>query len=126
MALGAVRGDVFVENCSALDKFQADACFIDILKEMGASFTWKESGGLQLKVTDSLKPLRWDCSNCPDLVPTLAFLCSYVSGVSYLMNIAVLRHKESDRIFEIERLFKAFGIDYYYNEELDQLEIPGR
>ena len=41
------------------------------------------------------------------------------------MNIVVLRHKESDRIFEIERLFKAFGIDYYYNEELDQLEIRG-
>ena len=36
-----------------------------------------------------------------------------------------MRHKESDRVFEIERLFKAFSIDYSYNNELDRLEIRG-
>jgi len=125
LALGATMGEVFVENCSSLDKFQADSCFIDILKEMGASLSWRESGGLQLKVTEDLRPIKWDCSNCPDLVPTLAFLCSYVGGVSYLSNIEVLRHKESDRIYEIERLFKAFSIDYTYDDKLDQLEVYG-
>ena len=124
LALGAVTGEVFVENCSSLDTFQADSCFIDILEKMGAVLFWEE-GGLKLKVSESLKPLNWDCSDCPDLVPTLAFLCSYVDGVSCLNNIKVLRHKESDRIFEIERLFKAFGIDYKYNNEMDKLEIYG-
>ncbi len=125
LALGAVTGEVFIENCSSLDIFQADACFISILKKMGADLYWEEGGGLKLRVAESLKPLNYDCSDCPDLVPTLAFLCSYVDGVSCLTNIKVLRHKESDRVFEIERLFKAFGIDYSYNNELDRLEIRG-
>ena len=124
LALGAINGDVFVENCSSLDIFQADACFIDILKKMGVDFCW-EQGGLKLKAFEKLKPLNWDCSDCPDLVPTLAFLCSYVDGVSTLSNIKVLRHKESDRIFEIERLFKAFDIRYSYNNQADKLEIYG-
>jgi len=124
LALGAVTGEIFVENCSSLDTFQADSCFIDILEKMGAVLYWEE-GGLKLKVSESLRPLNWDCSDCPDLVPTLAFLCSYVDGVSCLKNIKVLRHKESDRIFEIERLFKAFGIDYKYNNKMDKLEIYG-
>ena len=36
-----------------------------------------------------------------------------------------LRHKESDRVFEIERLFNAFGIDYSYSNALDKLVIHG-
>ena len=56
---------------------------------MGANLHWEESGGLKLTASEGLKPLNYDCSDCPDLVPTLAFLCSYVDGISCLTNIKV-------------------------------------
>ena len=123
--LGATLGEVFVEECYSKDKFQSDSCLLDIFEQMGGELVWKDSG-LFIKSPSKLSPLQWDCSNCPDLVPTLAYLCSYAEGMSCLGQIKVLRHKESDRISELEKIFGLFGVNYSYNEASDELFIYGR
>ena len=125
LVLGATLGEVFVEDCNSRDKFQSDSCLLDILEQMGGELLWKDSG-LFIKSPSKLLPLQWNCSNCPDLVPTLAYLCSYAEGTSCLGQIKVLRHKESDRILELEKIFGLFGINYSYNEYSDELFIYGK
>jgi 3-phosphoshikimate 1-carboxyvinyltransferase len=123
--LGATLGEVFVDSCHSKDSFQSDSCLLDILEQMGASLVWKDSG-LFVQSPDKLLPLNWECSNCPDLVPTLAYLCSYAEGESRLKNVKILRHKESDRILELEKILGLFGVSYLYNEALDELVIFGK
>ena len=125
LVLGATLGEVFVEACHSKDRFQSDSCLLDILEKMGASLDWKDAG-LFVQSPDKLLPLNWECSNCPDLVPTLAYLCSYAEGESRLKNVKILRHKESDRILEVEKILDLFGISYFYNDDLDELVISGK
>ncbi len=111
LAAGLTLGPVLVENCFERDLFQADSAFLEIIPEMGGKLEWT-SQGLRLSPPSELRPFSRDCSGHPDLVPTLAYVCSYAQGESRLRNVEVLRHKESDRIEEILKLLRAFGIPY--------------
>ena len=98
--------------------------FLEILADFGAKVMMTKEG-LIVEKGDRFIPINHDCSDCPDLVPTIAFLCSFANGESYLSNVRVLRYKESDRLEELFSIFKKFGIDYTYSEEKDLLRISG-
>ena len=124
VALAAVEGKLELTDFTGLDSYQADSEIISVLNKMGAQV---KINGKQLEVNKSqLNSIQVDCSNFPDLVPTLAYLCSYAKGVSQLQNISVLRDKESDRILETLKILKAFEVSAKYNEDEDFLEIEGR
>lgn len=124
LALAAVSGKVTVSNCKRLDPFQADSLFINVLEEMGVDIHFDEDG-LSLEKPEYLMPFEIDGSACPDLVPTLAFVASYAAGSSYIRNIEILRHKESDRVEEVLLLLKSFGIEHEFDSETHNLIIYG-
>tara|TARA_Y100000590_G_scaffold469529_1_gene657670 strand:- start:107521 stop:108738 length:1218 start_codon:yes stop_codon:yes gene_type:complete len=124
LALAAVSGKVSVTNCTRFDDFQADAVFLKVLEEMGAEPVFDKSG-LSLVKPEYLMPFEIDGSSCPDLVPTLAFVAAYAAGSSYIRNIEILRHKESDRVEEVLSLLKAFGIEFEFDSKTHNLIIYG-
>ncbi|EQC48252.1 putative 3-phosphoshikimate 1-carboxyvinyltransferase [Bacteriovorax sp. BSW11_IV] len=124
IALALVCGKVNVTNCHHIDSLQADSKFLSIISKMGGVFELN-SKGLAIEKQE-LRPGFFDCTDCPDLIPTLAFLCAHTKGTSSITGVNVLRFKESDRLMEIIRLLKAYSIDFTLNEEgLGELLIQG-
>lgn len=119
LACGLTLGKVKITNCKHIDSFQADSVFLEIIEKMGGHPKWL-ADGLELSRPEKLLPIEIDCSGFPDLVPTLAYVCSCAQGQSKLKNIGVLRHKESDRVEEILKLFKAFNIEYKLEKEQER------
>jgi len=124
LALGLMTDGVVVSNCFEKDALQADSVFIDIIKEIGGDISLSENG-LCINKSKNLKPMNRDCSRFPDLVPTLAFVCSKIEGTSVLRNLEVLRHKESDRIDEIIKILDLFEVKYKFDEKTQDLHITG-
>ncbi|MBF0363285.1 MAG: hypothetical protein HQK49_19845 [Oligoflexia bacterium] len=133
-ALALICGEsVTIENCTSTDFFdslQADAELFNIIDKMSGAkqkhYTFDSSGMLKIfKQRNELIGQEIDCSSFPDLVPTLAFICSYSKGESKLKNIGNLKFKESNRIVEIGRVLNLFNIKHIYNELKDELIIDG-
>ena len=121
LALAATDGEVLIENYSGRDPFQGDSVFIHLLKDMNATLI---KGRDFLRVQQSqLRSLSFDCSDCLDIVPTLAYLCAYANGKSILTGISNLQYKESQRIREIDNLLKLFGVTYNIID--NRIEIMG-
>lgn len=128
LALALTFGEVLVSNCKEKDPFQADSIFLDLIGQMGGKLEFGGDdglGGLFLKKIPRPRPLDIDCSAFPDLVPTLAFVCSYADGTTYLRNLEVLHYKESDRIREIIKVLKLFEVDFQYQNTEEVLIIKG-
>jgi 3-phosphoshikimate 1-carboxyvinyltransferase len=123
VALAALNGSVLIENYQGRDNYQGDSIFLDLLKEAGACVIERRDRLLVGK-SSNLKPLEIDCSGCLDLVPTLSFLFSHIPGITLLKNIKSLSYKESDRIFEIQRLLNLFKKECRLTEDFG-LEIIG-
>lgn len=123
LGLSAVSGTVLIKNCREVDHTQADSVLIEILQDIGAKIDW-ENGSLRCS-SHKLLAFEKDCSSCPDLTPTLAFIASFSEGVTKLTNLEVLHHKESDRVDEIIRLLEAFSVKYSYDSEKEEIEIIG-
>ena len=98
--------------------------FVELLNNSGAEIKIDNSG-LIVKQSKTLTPIDIDCSPCPDLVPALAFVCSYISGTSYLRNLSVLRFKESDRVEEIIKVLTKFNVEFELDLKSDTLIING-
>ncbi|MDD0854391.1 hypothetical protein HBN50_14860 [Halobacteriovorax sp. GB3] len=125
IAMALHCGEVTITNCHEIDEFQADSVLIEIVKKMGGTISFSKEGLIISK--SQLNGLEIDCSDCPDLVATLAFLCSYAKGESLLKNIEVLKYKECDRILETMRILDAFGITHELNSSNGMsLKIQGR
>ena len=78
--------------------------------------------GLTLAPVGSLK---LDVSGYPDLAPPLAAMAALRAGeTTYLVNVARLRIKESDRLSSVTRALNALGADV--EEGPDFLKITGR
>lgn len=124
LALAALIGRVCITNCYSIDQNQADSQFIDLLKEMGAKVEFKKEGLVVEK--GELTGIDFNGSQCPDVIPTLIFVCSFAQGKSTLTHLEVLTHKECDRYEEMVRLLKAAGIEHTANRNDYSLEIIGK
>ena len=124
LALGITCGQAIIKNCHAPDPFQADSTLIPIAQKMNAKVLWSRQG-LEAQTGNTITPVERNCSDSPDLVPTLAFLASYARGTSRLEGLDVLRHKESDRIQEILRLLKTFQVSHSFAHQKNELTING-
>lgn len=123
LALAAVTGDVTVRNCKEKDIFQADSLFLDVLKDMGVSISFQEDGlHCQRK---ELKALEFDGSQCPDVIPTLLYVCSFAEGVSRIFNLEVLTHKECDRFVEMINILENFEVDFTFDPNSYEITITG-
>lgn len=125
LAMASFSGRVLVKNCRGIDRFQADSTLIYLLEELGLDLEFSKEG-LVVAGRDDIPGFEKDCKDCPDLVPTLCFIASYSRGTTKLYNVDVLKHKECDRLAEMQRMLKAFGVSFSYDMEKDILSVTGR
>ncbi|MFH1180616.1 MAG: 3-phosphoshikimate 1-carboxyvinyltransferase [Candidatus Bathyarchaeota archaeon] len=95
LAAGALSGKIHVDNLD-VESSQADREILRILDEMGAYI--KISGNRVTAEKSMLTAIEADLSDCPDIFPIIACLCSAAEGESRLTGLARLRLKESDRV----------------------------
>jgi 3-phosphoshikimate 1-carboxyvinyltransferase len=124
LALASLLGEVTILNCHGIDKFQADSAFIQILESIGSDISFTPNG-LHVSSKSGLKPFKVDGSKFPDLVMTLAFVASYLNGVSEINNLEILKYKESDRLSGIMKILNEFEIEYSFDNIQHSLKIFG-
>jgi 3-phosphoshikimate 1-carboxyvinyltransferase len=125
LALAALCGTITVGNCPDADKRQADSAIFDIAVQMGVQVEWGR-GGVTIQKAQKLRPVAIEISDCLDLVPALACLCSKADGVSILFGLKGLKRKESNRLVEIQKLLDLFSVKNEYLGDDDALRIFGQ
>lgn len=102
------HSEIALENIDLKD-VQGDKAIIPILESMGAKF---ESHKLTLAVKKgNLKGTRIDINDCIDALPILAVAGCFANGKTEIVNGAIARRKESDRIHSIAVELKKMGAD---------------
>ncbi|MGH7161936.1 MAG: 3-phosphoshikimate 1-carboxyvinyltransferase, partial [Planctomycetota bacterium] len=107
-AVGAAvtRGDLLLEGLG-LSSPQPDARIVPFLNRAGARVSGTEHG---IRVQGgSLRGIRANLSNCPDLAPLLGVLGALAEGETIVEGAPQLAHKESDRIATTVDLVRAVG-----------------
>lgn len=100
---------------------QGDQVIVDILRKMGGRIAETKRG--IFVSPSSLNAVEVDVSQCPDLVPMIAFLCAAAEGKSRIFNAGRLRFKESDRLAAVTEVLTALGAEV--EENRDSLVILG-
>lgn len=106
LAFGALKQNIFFPGLK-YDAFQADAKFLEILKQLGSIQETPE--GIKVKPSQMAMDFNIDVSDCLDLVPALSFFLSHIEGTHLLKGVKNLVHKESNRLNEIMKLLEEFG-----------------
>lgn len=123
LALAAVTGKVLVTNCFKKDNYQADSLFINVLEKMGAKIAFTADGLLCEK--GELKAIEFDGSQCPDVIPTLLYVCAFARGTSRIHNLEVLTHKECNRFVEMVNMLENFEVDFTFDANTYEICITG-
>jgi 3-phosphoshikimate 1-carboxyvinyltransferase len=95
-AAAIIPGRVTVSNLSS-DSPQADMRFLEILQQMGASVSARDSR-VTVAGAGRLRGVDVDMRDTPDLVPTLCVIAPFADSPTTIRGIGHLRLKESDRI----------------------------
>jgi 3-phosphoshikimate 1-carboxyvinyltransferase len=119
-AAAITEGTVRVEGLGK-ETIQGDARFADVLARMGARVK-KDSEAITL-TGGPLKGVDEDCSDIPDIVPTLATVALFARGRTRITNVSHLRFKESDRISSVASELRKLG--GRVRDLADGLEIEG-
>lgn len=112
---GILAGDVEIKNFP-FESLQPDLVFVEFLKRMGAQVL-QEGTSFRFRLTEKLKSLTADFSDCPDLVPVMAVLCGFAEGVSKFSGAKQLKHKESDRLEKTKELLSKSGFRVQFEQE---------
>ncbi len=122
-AAAITGGTVTVENIPE-NALQGDAAFADILGQMGCLV---EKGPWGVTVhgppEGMLRAIEIDMGRWPDVVPTLAVVASFASGITRIKNVEHLRIKETDRLHAMAVELGKLGVSI--EEEQDGLVIHG-
>jgi 3-phosphoshikimate 1-carboxyvinyltransferase len=132
---GALIGgtELLVENCG-LNPSRLG--FLDILKRMGARIEVQEDDPSGGEPVGDLRVLPGELHgvevgpesipSCIDEVPLLALLGTLAHGVTRIRGAGELRHKESDRLAAVARLFSSLGGRIELSEDGFSVEGPQR
>lgn len=100
-------GEVVLHNIDMNDA-QGDKAIIPILQKMGADIQI-EKNTLMIHGGNALQGMEIDCSDIPDMVPTLAVIATQATGKTTLTNIGHARIKETDRLKSMASELKKMG-----------------
>jgi 3-phosphoshikimate 1-carboxyvinyltransferase len=107
-----------------MDDCQGDKAIIPLLEKMGVRFVIDASRHtLTVKAGSKLKGMRIDINDFVDALPILAVIGCFAEGQTEIVNAAIARHKESDRIHSIAKELKKMGANI--EEKPDGLVIQG-
>lgn len=99
--------EIAIDNIDMSD-VQGDKGVIFALESMGAKFEFRDKE-LTIKRGNSLKGTRLDINDFIDALPILAVAGCFASGETEIVNAAIARKKESDRIHCIALELKKMG-----------------
>ncbi len=91
-----IPGEVILKGLDMTDP-QGDKRLVNILQEMGADIAIY-SKQLHIRGGKMLSGIKINANDIPDLLPTLAVIGTYASGITEIYNTAHARIKETDRI----------------------------
>jgi 3-phosphoshikimate 1-carboxyvinyltransferase len=124
-------GELVVEQCGVNPTRLG---FIEVLKRMGARIELEEllsSGGEPVGrlrvVPGALQGVEVGAEAIPSLVdevPLLALLAAFANGITRVRGAGELRHKESDRLEAVARLFASLGGRIELSDEGFTVEGP--
>lgn len=108
MVAGALFGDVTLTGLD-FNSSQGDKKIVDILRQFGAIVETENDAVTVHK--SPLNGIETDARDIPDMVPSLAVLGAYASGITVIKGAERLRFKESDRIESVVYNLKQLGAD---------------
>jgi 3-phosphoshikimate 1-carboxyvinyltransferase len=108
-AAAIAKGEITLRGLARED--QDGAALLSAFAQMGLEFTRNGSSGADLTVRarGPLRGLTLDGSRVIDSVPCLAAAACFASTPSHIFNIAHLRLKESDRLYDLAAVLGALG-----------------
>lgn len=122
--LGVLQNGISITNVDRIDTTQADSFLFALFDQLEIKYQIKKNI-LQIFPKHNPGAFHLNCSQFPDLVPTLAVFASHCHGRSVLSGLQVLKFKETDRINEICNLLTLFEVDFTYHASHYTLEIFG-
>ena len=122
-AAAALTGTtVRVEGVGKVSR-QGDLRFADVLAQMGCHVKKDVDSITVTGPKEMLEGVVNNCSDMPDIVPTLAVVAAFSRGRTRLHGVPHLRFKESDRIASVASELRKLGVEV---RELDDgLKING-
>ena len=122
-AVAVAGGTVRIPQLLAASQ-QGDSKILDIASAMGLSVNRSDNDVIVSRDADAkLIAYSGDLSDCSDLVPAVAVMCTVADGVSDLDKIGFIRAKESDRLGDLATEMKKMGANISVLE--DGLRIEG-
>jgi 3-phosphoshikimate 1-carboxyvinyltransferase len=108
LVAGAIAGPIRIKG---LDEWstQADKAILQALCDCGAVMEMGEDTILVGPVP-ALTAFRFDATDCPDLFPPLVALAAFCAGMTEIMGVSRLAHKESDRGLTLQEEFGKMGV----------------
>ena len=100
---------------------QGDKAIIKLIEMMGCKVIKNKSS--YTVIGHDLNAIRVSMEDCPDLVPTIAVIAAFASGITHLTNISHLKHKETNRLKAVAAELNKMGIKATYTDS--DLIIPG-
>jgi 3-phosphoshikimate 1-carboxyvinyltransferase len=114
------------------ESLQGEAAMLRIVRELGVDVAFDEIGN-ELVVSNQLEVLagnyEFDVSDCPNIVPTLAALGSFVEGRFAVSGASIVRLHKSSRVEAMAHALRAVGVDItlrWRGDVIDGFEIRGR
>ena len=95
---------------------QGDATFCHVLARMGCAVL-QDHTGTTVTRSGSLRGIEIDMVDLSDLVPTLAAVAPFASGVTDIHGVGFIRNKESDRLTDLCAELRRAGIDAVDNPD---------
>ncbi|WP_295118117.1 3-phosphoshikimate 1-carboxyvinyltransferase [uncultured Chitinophaga sp.] len=108
LVAAAVAGKAEVKHLNT-GSAQSDKAILQALESAGADIL----PGLYTVIIGNngeLKPFEFDATDCPDLFPPLVALAANCKGVTKILGVSRLAHKESDRGLTLQDEFGKMGI----------------
>lgn len=105
------HGEVRIPNLGT-SHLQGDAAMLSILEKMGVDCSIVgDDVVVRRDPATVLTPISLDMSDCSDLVPVVATVCTVIPGVSTITGVGFIRNKESDRLGDLADELGKAGAD---------------
>jgi 3-phosphoshikimate 1-carboxyvinyltransferase len=115
MAAAAITSSNILISGLSRDNVEPDSVIMRVLSDMGVE-TRFSADGVRIE-GGSLKAIRVDVSDCPDLTPTIAVLGCYAEGKTEIVGAGRLQYKESNRLEAVRSELKALGAEIASTDE---------
>ncbi len=106
LVAGATAGEVTLNNLS-MDSLQPDKLVMKVLMKAGADINVNNKSVSVKK--KNLESFSFDATDCPDLFPPLVALAVQCSGISEIIGVERLIHKESNRALALQLEFSKLN-----------------